>query len=138
MIEFSCPADISVSRKVEEKVVTYGPLIRNLQLMFHGLSFKIVVGGFGTIPNTTKESLKEMKCSKIEINKLLRKLQNRSVTGTVNICKMFMKFSESWCMALTVAGNYPSNSYLLKFSQITLKQRLASVSFEVVWLTLGM
>ena len=28
--EFSCPFDINVSRKVEEKVATYGPLKRNL------------------------------------------------------------------------------------------------------------
>ena len=46
-------------------------------------------------PNTTEESLKKMKFSKIEINKLLRKLLNNSVRGTVKICKTFMKFSES-------------------------------------------
>ena len=34
----------------------------------------VVVGALGTNPNVTKESLKEMKFSKIEINKLLRKL----------------------------------------------------------------
>ena len=32
VIEFSYPADINVSRKIEEKVVTYGPVIRNLQI----------------------------------------------------------------------------------------------------------
>ena len=52
----------------------------------------VVVGALGTIPNATKESL---KFSKTEINKLLRKLQNNSVRGTVKICKTFMKFSES-------------------------------------------
>ena len=55
----------------------------------------VVVGALGTIPNTTKESLKEIKFSKIEINKLLRKLQNNSFRGTVKICKTFMKFSEN-------------------------------------------
>ena len=40
----------------------------------------VLVGALGTIPNATKESLKEMKFSKTEINK--------------QICKMFMKFSE--------------------------------------------
>ena len=44
----------------------------------------VVVGALATIPNATKGSLKEIKLSKIEINKLLRKLQNNSVTGTVN------------------------------------------------------
>ena len=98
VIEFSCPADINVSRKVEEKVAAYGPLIRNLQIMYKDYHFKmlpVVVGALGTIPNATKESLKEMKFSKTEINKLLRKLQNNSVRGMVKICKTFMKFSES-------------------------------------------
>ena len=98
IIEFSCPADINVSSKIEEKVATYGPLVRNLQIMYKDYRFKmlpVVVGALGTIPNATKESLKEMKFSKIEINKLLRKLQNNSVRGTVKICKTFMKFSES-------------------------------------------
>ena len=55
----------------------------------------VVVGALGTILNATKETLKEMKFSKIKINKLLRKLQNNSVKETVQICKTFMKFSES-------------------------------------------
>ena len=36
----------------------------------------VVIGALGTIPNATKESLKKMKFSKIEINKLIGKLQN--------------------------------------------------------------
>ena len=55
----------------------------------------VVVGALGIILNTTKESLKEMKFSKIEIKKLLRKLQNNSVRGLVKFCKTFMKFSET-------------------------------------------
>ena len=46
----------------------------------------VVVGAFGTILNATKESLKEMKFSKIEIKKPLRKLQNNFVRGMVKIC----------------------------------------------------
>ena len=44
--------------------------------MYKDYGFKtlpVVVGALGTIPNATKGSLKEMKFSKIEINKLLRK-----------------------------------------------------------------
>ena len=98
MIEFSCPADINVPRKVKEKVATYGPLIRNLQIIYQDYRFKmlpVVVGALSNIPNATKKSLKEIKLSKIEINKLLRKLQNNSLRGTVKICKTFMKFSEN-------------------------------------------
>ena len=35
----------------------------------------VVIGALGTIPNATKGSLKKMKFSKIEINKLIGKLQ---------------------------------------------------------------
>ena len=87
IIEFSCPADINVSSKIEEKVATFGQLIRNLQITYKDYRFKmlpVVVGALGTIPNATKE-----------INKLFRKLQNNSVKGTVKICKTFMKSSES-------------------------------------------
>ena len=98
VIELSCPIDIIVSRIVEEKVATFGPLIRNLQIMYKDYRFKmlpVVVGALGTILDATKETLKEMKFSEIKINKLLRKLQNNSVKETVKICKTFMKFSES-------------------------------------------
>ena len=66
--------------------------------MFKDYRFKmlpVVVGALGIILNTTKESLKEMKFSEIEIKKLLRKLQNNSVRGLVKFCKTFMKFSET-------------------------------------------
>ena len=66
--------------------------------MFKDYRFKmlpVVVGALGIILNATKESLKEMKFSKIEIKKLLRKLQNNSVRGLVKFCKTFMKFSET-------------------------------------------
>ena len=63
IIEFSCPADINVSKKVEEKITTYGPLVRNLQIMYQEYKFKmlpIIVGALGTIPKSTKISLKEL------------------------------------------------------------------------------
>ena len=33
IIEFSCSADINISKKTAEKTGNYGPLIRNLQIM---------------------------------------------------------------------------------------------------------
>ena len=76
----------------------------------------VVVGAIRTIPNATKEGLKEIEFSKIETSKFLRKLQNNYVGGIVKICKMFMKFSETWCiyMVLIVAEYHPTDSFLLK------------------------
>ena len=33
MVEFSCPADVNVSKKVSEKENIYGPLIRSMQFL---------------------------------------------------------------------------------------------------------
>ena len=66
--------------------------------MYKDYGFKtlpVMVGALGTIPNATKGSLKEMKFSKSEINKLLRKFQNNSARGAIKTYKTFIKFSES-------------------------------------------
>ena len=97
VIEVSCPADCNVSRKVDEKIEIYGPLIRNLQIMYNRYRFQmltIIVGALGTIPYSTVQSLKDMDFSIKEVNKLTRKLQQFSIQGTIKICKTFLKFSE--------------------------------------------
>ena len=33
IVEFSCPLDININRKVNEKLENYGPLVRNLQII---------------------------------------------------------------------------------------------------------
>ena len=86
-----------MSKKVEEKITTYGPLVRNLQIMYQEYKFKmlpIIVGALGTIPKSTKISLKELNFSTKETNTLVRKLQAYSIKGTVQICKTFLRFSE--------------------------------------------
>ena len=97
IVEFSCPADINASRKVEEKINIYGPLIRNLQIMYKDYKFKmlpVVIGALGTVPKATINSLKELSFKKHELNVMIRKLQEKTVKGTVQICKTFMRFSE--------------------------------------------
>jgi len=97
IIEFSCPADNNVSRKVEEKITIYGPLVRNLQIMYNDYTFKmlpIIVGALGTIPKATRESLIKLGFPKRDINRIIRKMQEQVIKGTVQICKTFMRFSE--------------------------------------------
>ena len=70
--------------------------MQNLQIMYKDTNnVKCCCYCTRHYPDVTKESLKEMKFSKIKISKLLGKLQNNSIRGTVEICKTFMKFSES-------------------------------------------
>ena len=97
----------------------------------------VVVGAIRTIPNATKEGLKEIEFSKIETSKFLRKLQNNYVGGIVKICKMFTKYSESWCiyMVLTDSSWIPPNrQFSAKICYIKkLKHCSAGISFKVVW-----
>ena len=34
IVEISCPADTNISKKIEEKLNNYGPLVRNMQMMY--------------------------------------------------------------------------------------------------------
>ena len=42
IIEISCPADVKITKKVEEKLNNYGPLICNLQIMYPHYKFQMV------------------------------------------------------------------------------------------------
>ena len=82
-----------MSKKVEYKVTTtYDLLMRNLQIMDKNYRFKILPVMVGAL------LLSLMPSKKVKvyfINKVLRKMQNNSVRGTMTICKTFMKCSES-------------------------------------------
>ena len=48
-IEFSCPADINIEKKIKEKIDNYGPLIRNLEMVHENYNFKFIPIAIGTI-----------------------------------------------------------------------------------------
>ena len=53
IIEFSCPLDININKKVNEKLENYVQLVRNLQIMYPDYKFQIasiVVGAMGSVP----------------------------------------------------------------------------------------
>ena len=52
-----CAADINISMKIAEKTGNYGPLIRNLQILYPQYRFMfiaIIVGAFGWVPKSLK------------------------------------------------------------------------------------
>ena len=60
IIEFSSPADINISKKIAEKTDNYGPLIRNLQIIYPPYKFMfvlIVVGVLVWVPKSLKDGL---------------------------------------------------------------------------------
>ena len=97
VIEFSCPADVNVANKVGEKENIYGPLLRNLQLLYPEYRYSfvpIIVGALGTIPRCLLDNIDRLGFETSESKKLIRKLQMVSVAGTVKVCKTFLRFTQ--------------------------------------------
>ena len=80
IIEIGCPADANITKQVEEKLNNYGPLIRNLQIMYPHYKFQmvpIVIGALGYVPKCLEMCIHELGFNKIETEILVRKLQNQ-------------------------------------------------------------
>ena len=96
IIEVACPLDVNIVAKETEKTNIYGPLIRNLQLMYHGYAFSfvpIIIGATGYVTKNLSDSLKELGfATNQELDNLIRKLQVLTISGTVKIAKTFLKF----------------------------------------------
>ena len=61
VVEFSCPRDINVTRKIQEKENTYGSLLRNLQILYPEYSYQfipIIIGALDSMPCNLKYNLK--------------------------------------------------------------------------------
>ena len=97
IIEFSCPADTNIGKKIKEKIDNYGPLIRNLQMMYENYNFKfipIVIGAMGYVSKTLDRYLKDIELTQKQSQHLIRVLQCLSISGTVKISKTFLKFNK--------------------------------------------
>ena len=95
VIDFSCPSDVNVTKKVTEKIDNYGPLLRNLQMMYREYKFEmvpIIVGALGYVPTCLKSYIQQLGFDEKESIKLIRKLQAVAVSGTVKIVKRFLGF----------------------------------------------
>ena len=97
VIEISCLADVNKSRKTNEKLQKYAPLLRNLQMMYNDYQFEmipIIIGAFGFVPNDLKTSRENLNFDKKETKSLIRNLQAITVSGTVKIAKTFIGFKK--------------------------------------------
>ena len=95
VVEFSCPGDINVTRKIQEKENTCGSLLHNLQILYPEYSYQfipIIIGTLGSIPCNLKYNLKCLGFSEKEVNKQIKKLQIKSITGSVKKGKSILKF----------------------------------------------
>ena len=97
VIEFSCPLDTNIVRKVNEKLETYGPLARNIQILYPNSKYEvapIIIGAMGYVPKNLINYLKMIGFDEGESKCLIRKLQIKSISGTVKIRKTFLSFSD--------------------------------------------
>ena len=88
---------MNITRKVEEKLNNYGPLICNLQIMYLHYKFQmvpIVIGALGYVPKCLEMYIHQLGLNKTETEKLVRKLQNLSVSSNVKIYKTFLSFHD--------------------------------------------
>ena len=95
IVEFSCPADINITKKEEEKLSAYVPLVQNLQMMhpkYHYKIIPIVLGALGSIPKSLNGYLCQLGFNSLEPKRMICKMQSISATGTAKICKSFLKF----------------------------------------------
>ena len=42
IFEVSCPADVNISRKIDEKLNSYAPIVRNMEIMYSDYKFVVV------------------------------------------------------------------------------------------------
>ena len=94
IIEFSCLLGININRKVNKKLENYGPLDRNLQIMSPDYKFQVapIVIGARCFSNY----LKMIGFNETESKELISKLEMKSISGTVKICKTFFDFNDTF------------------------------------------
>ena len=75
IIKVTYPADVNVMSKINEKEKIYGPLIRNMQLMYKDYTFMfvpIIIRALATVPKRLESSLNELGFSKKETKNLIQ------------------------------------------------------------------
>ena len=105
IVEFSCPADINITQKVNDNINVYGLLISNLQIMYPQYKFNIIpiiVGVVVYIPKCLTSYLQDLGFDKNESTVHIMKIQNVVACDTVKICKTFLRFK--WYNMTTLAG----------------------------------
>ena len=95
VIEISCPADVNVTKKTQEKEENYGPLMRMLQLMCPDYTFTfmpVIIGALGMIPKDLATNIKKLGFTENEAKQIVQRTQQKSIIGTVKICKTSLNF----------------------------------------------
>ena len=95
IVEFSSPADVNMTKKIQEKEDNYGLLIRILQVTYPEYRFlfiPVAVGVMGAIPIDLKSNIKKLGFDENEAGKVIKMILQKSIIESVKICKTFINF----------------------------------------------
>ena len=95
IIEVSCPSDVNISSKIQEKLNNYAALLRNMQILYRDYRFEflpIIVGALGYMPKCLFKYMEDLGFQKNEAKKHIHTMQKIVTSGTVKICKTFLNF----------------------------------------------
>ena len=97
IIKVTCPLDININRKVNQKLENFSSLAHNLQIMYPEYKFQvalIVIGTIGYVPKCLINYVKIIEFNENESKVLISTLEIKSISGAVKICKPFLNFNE--------------------------------------------
>ena len=97
IVELSCQLDINTTKKVSEKLEVYAPLVGNSQILYPTYKFEIapiVVGAMGYVPKCLVTYLKMVGFEGKDIKLLIRRMEAKSISGSVKICKTILNFND--------------------------------------------
>ena len=69
IIEVSCPSDVNISSKIQEKLNNYAALLRNMQILYRNYRFEflpIIVGALGYMPKCLFKYMEDLGFQKNE------------------------------------------------------------------------
>ena len=80
---------------MQEKEDNYGSLIRMLQETYPEYRFlfiPVIVGAMGVMPIDLKQNIKKLGFDENEAAKMMKMIQQKSIIGSVKICKTVINF----------------------------------------------
>ena len=97
IIDISAPLDINIEKKYQEKINNYIHLVSELERTYREYRFEIIpviIGALGTINNKLTRSLEQLDVEKENINRTIKKMQQRCLIGSLKIVRTFMNIKE--------------------------------------------
>ena len=95
VIEFSCPSDVNVAHKIQEKMSNYAPLLRNMQIIYPDYRFEMmpmIAGALGFVPSCLFNYKTVLGFDKKGALRLISKMQAFVSSGTIKFCKTLINF----------------------------------------------